>query len=128
MKEAIYEAIRRCDTMRLRFVMGKKLSLLQYVTEKSALRVEEWDYSDMTIDEAEEKLKDWLGNLGTWVAGEENVLVCDGLHTCEGKEYYQFRLRGWVYDHATTLTWYVISKDGTDMFEGQCINGKLDRW
>lgn len=56
MKEAIYEAIRRCDTMRLRFVMGKKLSLLQYVTERSALRVEEWDYSDMTIDEAEEKL------------------------------------------------------------------------
>lgn len=82
----------------------------------------------LSEDEAEEKLKDWLGNLGTWVAGEENVLVCDGLHTCEGKEYYQFRLRGWVYDHATTLTWYVISKDGTDMFEGQCINGKLDRW
>lgn len=82
----------------------------------------------LSEDEAEEKLEEWLGGLGTWVAGEENVLVCDGLHTCEGKEYYQFRLRGWVYDHSTTLTWYVISKDGTDMFEGQCINGKLDRW
>lgn len=56
MKEAIYEAISRCDTMRLRFVMGKKLSLLQYVTEKSELVVEDWDYSDMTIDEAEEKI------------------------------------------------------------------------
>ena len=56
MKEAVYEAIERCDTMRLRFVMGKKLQLLQYVTEKSELKVEEWDYTDMTVDEAEEKL------------------------------------------------------------------------
>ena len=56
MKEAIYEAIGRCDTMRLRFVMGKKLQLLQYVTERSELKVEEWDYTDMTVDEAEEKL------------------------------------------------------------------------
>lgn len=56
MKEAIYEAISRCDTMRLRFVMGKKLKLLQYVTPKSELKVEEWDYSNMTVDEAEEKL------------------------------------------------------------------------
>lgn len=56
MKESIYEAIERCDTMRLRFVMGKKLSLLQYVTPKSELQVEEWDYSNMTIDQAEAKL------------------------------------------------------------------------
>lgn len=56
MKESIYEAVKRCDTMRLRFVMGKKLSLLQYVTDKSELIVENWDYSDMTIDEAEEKI------------------------------------------------------------------------
>ena len=56
MKAAIYEAIRRCDTMRLRFVMGKKLQLHQYVTEKSELLIDEWDYSDMTVDEAQEKL------------------------------------------------------------------------
>ncbi len=56
MKAAIYEAIRRCDTMRLRFVMGKKLQLHQYVTEKSELCVEEWNLSDYTIDEAQEKL------------------------------------------------------------------------
>ena len=56
MKASIYEAIRRCDTMRLRFVMGKKLQLHQYVTEKSELLVDEWDLSDYTIDEAEEKL------------------------------------------------------------------------
>ena len=56
MKEAIYEAISRCDTMRLRFIMGKKLQLHQYVVEDSGIRVEEWDYSRMTVDEAYEKL------------------------------------------------------------------------
>ncbi len=56
MKASIYEAIRRCDTMRLRFVMGKKLKLHQYVTEKSELLIDEWDYSDMTVEEAQDKL------------------------------------------------------------------------
>ncbi len=56
MKASVYEAIRRCDTMRLRFVMGKKLQLHQYVTEKSELIVEDWDLSDKTVDEAEETL------------------------------------------------------------------------
>ena len=53
MKASIYEAIERCDTMRLRFFMGKKFQLHQYVTEKSELLVVDWDLSDMTIDEAE---------------------------------------------------------------------------
>lgn len=56
MKAAIYEAIRRCDTMRLRFVMGKKLQLHQYVTQRSELLVDEWDLSDKTVDEAKETL------------------------------------------------------------------------
>ncbi len=56
MKESIYEAIQRCDTMRLRFTMEKKLNLHQYVTEKSELVVEEWDYSHKTHEEAEEEL------------------------------------------------------------------------
>ena len=56
MTESIYEAISRCDTMRLRFVMGKKLTLHQYVTENSELIVEKWNYSHLTYEEAEEKL------------------------------------------------------------------------
>ncbi len=66
--------------------------------------------------------------LGTWVAGEENVLVCDGIYECNGKEYYQFSLRGWVFDHMSTLTTYVISADGTEIFEGRCCNGFLDKY
>lgn len=56
MKESIYEAIERCDTMRLRFATDKTHKVVQYVTEKSELQVEEWDYSDLTVDEAERKL------------------------------------------------------------------------
>lgn len=56
MKESVYEAIDRCDTMRLRFTMEKKLNLHQYVTEKSDLTIEEWDYSQLTVDQAEEIL------------------------------------------------------------------------
>ncbi|MBQ3136200.1 MAG: hypothetical protein IJB74_01825 [Clostridia bacterium] len=52
MKESIYEAMSRCDTMRLRFIMGKKLKLLQYVTEHSDLRVEEWNYTHLTVEQA----------------------------------------------------------------------------
>ncbi len=56
MKEAIYEAIARCDTMRLRFAMGRKLRLLQYVTENSELTVEEWNYSHLTLEQAHGQL------------------------------------------------------------------------
>ena len=53
MKESIYEAIMRCDTMRLRFTLEKKLQLHQYVTEYSDLIIEDWDYSLKTVEEAE---------------------------------------------------------------------------
>ena len=56
MKESIYEAIMRCDTMRLRFTLEKKLQLHQYVTEYSDLIIEDWDYSQLTVDQAEEIL------------------------------------------------------------------------
>ena len=59
LKASIYEAVRRCDTMRLRFVMGKKLQLHQYVTERSQLLVDDWDLSHMTIDEAQQTLLDF---------------------------------------------------------------------
>ena len=84
--------------------------------------------SKLSESEAQEKLEAWLGGLGTWVAGEGNVLVCNGIYKCNGKEYYQFTLQGFVFDHYSTLTWYVISVDGTEMFEGQCNNGYLNKF
>lgn len=120
--EPVYEDDEPYREYQILYVNGEPTEQFKY-TGKNKPRI-----VSLNENEAKEKLEEWIGNLGTWVAGEENVLVCDGLQICEGKEYYQFRLRGWVDNHATTLTWYVISKDGTDMFEGQCINGTLDRW
>ncbi len=56
LKKSIYEAIERCDTMRLRFATDKKHKVVQYVVPKSELQVEEWDYSHLTIEEAQPKL------------------------------------------------------------------------
>lgn len=99
--------------------------LLPNYSDKASLLVQKGKISE---NEAKAKLEEWLDDLGTWVAGEENVLVCDGIYECNGKEYYQFRLKGWVFDHTTTLTLYVISADGTEMFEGECSNGYLDKY
>lgn len=56
MKEAISEAVVRCDTMRLRFTPDEKYKILQYVTEKSELIIEEWDMSDIPLEEAKKRL------------------------------------------------------------------------
>lgn len=120
--DSMYEDDEPYREYQILYVNGEPTEQFKY-TGKNKPRI-----VSLNENEAKEKLEVWIGDLGTWVARKENVLVFDGLQICEGKEYYQFRLRGWVDDHATTLTWYVISKDGTDMFEGQCINGKLDRW
>lgn len=56
MKEAIMEAVARCDTMRLRFIQDENYRILQYVKENSELIIEEADMSDITFEEAKKKL------------------------------------------------------------------------
>ncbi len=63
MKESIYEAISRCDTMRLRFTRQSKLKILQYLNDKCELEVETWDLSDMTTEEAHNKLQSFSRQL-----------------------------------------------------------------
>lgn len=63
MKESIYEAISRCDTMRLRFTRQSKLKILQYLNDKCELEVETWDLSDMTTEEAHNKLRSFSRQL-----------------------------------------------------------------
>ena len=56
MKESIYEAIGRCDTMRLRFIPDEQYKVLQYVNENSELEIETLDLSALSLEEADEKL------------------------------------------------------------------------
>lgn len=52
MREAIDEAVARCDTMRLHFIPDEKYKLLQYVSPVSDIEVTTLDFSDKTEDEA----------------------------------------------------------------------------
>ncbi len=56
MKASIYEAIKRCDTMRLRFTADEQYRIVQYVTQKSELIVEEADMSSAPLSEAKKKM------------------------------------------------------------------------
>lgn len=61
MKESIKEAVARCDTMRLRFLpvdesAGIMFNTVQYVAAKSEIEVEEYDFTDISMEEAEQKL------------------------------------------------------------------------
>lgn len=58
MKEALYEAIARCDTMRLRFTCDEQYKILQYVTEKSEMVIDTIDMSDISFEEAKKKLQE----------------------------------------------------------------------
>lgn len=59
LKASIYEAIDRCDTMRLRFAPDSQYGMVQYVAEQSGIEVEEVDLSDLSYDDAYWKLKNW---------------------------------------------------------------------
>lgn len=58
MKKSVYEAIGRCDTMRLRFTPDETYKVLQYITEKSEMEIETLDMSGVSLEEAHEKLKE----------------------------------------------------------------------
>lgn len=56
MKESIYEAIERCDTMRLRFMPDEQFKVLQYIEEKTGIEIGMLDYSELSKEEADAKL------------------------------------------------------------------------
>ncbi len=58
MKEALYEAMDRCDTMRLRFTKRRFGKVVQYLADKHEITVIEEDLSHMAWDEAHEFIKD----------------------------------------------------------------------
>ena len=57
MKESLYEAIDRCDTMRLRFTRRPFKKVYQYLADKHEMEIIEEDISSMPWDDAHEFLK-----------------------------------------------------------------------
>lgn len=59
LKQAIYKAYERCDSMRLRFAQDKDGKWYQYVTEKEDRDIEFCDFSDKSMEEAEAVMQSW---------------------------------------------------------------------
>lgn len=58
MKEALYEAMDRCDAIRLRFAMGRFKKVYQYLADEHEIQIIEEDLTAMKWDDAHEFLKD----------------------------------------------------------------------
>ena len=59
LKEAIYEAYSRCESMRLRFVTDSEGNVMQYVADKEEREIEFYDFSSWKMEEAELKMREW---------------------------------------------------------------------
>ncbi|MCR5041178.1 MAG: hypothetical protein K6C36_03635 [Clostridia bacterium] len=66
LREALEEAMRRCDTIRLRFCWEKikgVTQLVQYLAPESEIEVEEFDFSDIPREESFRIMKGWTKEL-----------------------------------------------------------------
>lgn len=59
LKEAIYQAYDRCESMRLRFAEDKEGNVCQYVVEKEERDIEHFDFTGWQECHAREKMEEW---------------------------------------------------------------------
>uniref|UniRef100_UPI00405628D4 condensation domain-containing protein n=1 Tax=Acetatifactor sp. TaxID=1872090 RepID=UPI00405628D4 len=59
LKEAIYKAYERCDSMRLRFAKDKEGEWYQYIVEKEERDIEYVDFRGKTMEEAQDIMTQW---------------------------------------------------------------------
>lgn len=59
LKECIYKAYERCESMRLRFAHDKEGTYYQYVVAKEERDIEFVDFSHGTMEEAEKTMREW---------------------------------------------------------------------
>ncbi len=59
LREAIYKAYERCDSMRLRFAQDKEGNWYQYVVDKEEREIEYVDFTGKTMEEANKIMTGW---------------------------------------------------------------------
>lgn len=59
LRQSIYKAYERCESMRLRFVKDKEGNWYQYVVDKEEREIEFVDFTGKTMEEAEEIMGNW---------------------------------------------------------------------
>ena len=66
LKEALEEAIARCDVMRLRFTLENvkgNMQVMQYLVDEPEVKVETFDFSDVPYEESYQTMKAWTKQL-----------------------------------------------------------------
>ncbi|MBQ2759773.1 MAG: hypothetical protein IJE93_08405 [Clostridia bacterium] len=59
LKQALYEAADRCESIRLRFSPDRQFGLVQYIADEHCIEITEHDHSAMSEEESFAILKDW---------------------------------------------------------------------
>ena len=59
LKEAIYEAYSRCESMRLRLITDSEGNVMQYVADREERDIEFFDFSNWRMEDAEAKMREW---------------------------------------------------------------------
>ena len=59
LKQSIYKAYERCESMRLRFAQDKEGNWYQYVVDKEERDIEFVDFSGVSMEEAEKTMTEW---------------------------------------------------------------------
>lgn len=59
LRQSIYKAYERCESMRLRFAQDKEGTCYQYVVDREEREIEFVDFSGKTMEEAEDIMKTW---------------------------------------------------------------------
>lgn len=82
LKQSIYKAYDRCESMRIRFAKDKEGNCYQYVVDKEERDIEFVDFSGKTMEEAEEIMKQWTAVPFKMEDSPMNRLVM--IHTPDG--------------------------------------------
>lgn len=59
LKEAIKEAVARCESMRIRFAKDSDGTVYQYVVREETKEIEHFDFTGWREEDAEHKLREW---------------------------------------------------------------------
>lgn len=82
LKQAIYKAYERCESMRLRFAEDKEGNWYQYVVEKEERDIEFVDFSNQSMEEAEATMRGWTEVPFDHHDAPQNRIVM--IKTCDG--------------------------------------------
>lgn len=99
LREALYEAMDRCDTIRLRFtieMIDDHPQLFQYLADESEIEVEEFDFSDIPEEESFAIMKGWTKEIIDMI--EKPINTVRIIHLPDGKNGMYLKFHHLAFD------------------------------